>query len=206
MQKVWRIRVVLSYKSYMTYSLQEKYRKKIVPALREKFGYKNIHAVPKLEKVVVNSGVGKIINTRKGKEVLQNDLTPIKDLIEELTLIVGQKPKIVRAKKSIASFKLRAGMIAGLKVTLRGRRMYDFLSRLINIALPRMRDFRGIEEKSVDAKGNITIGIREQIIFPEIPHDKARQIWGVEVTLTTTCKSKKEGIELFKQLGIPFVI
>lgn len=191
-------------KSYMTYSLQEKYRKEVIPALQKKFGYKNIHAVPKLEKVVMNSGVGKMINARKGKEVLQNDLTPIKDLVEELTLIGGQKPAIVRAKKSIAGFKLRAGMIAGVKVTLRGRRMYDFLSRLVNIALPRMRDFRGIQEKSVDRKGNITIGIREQIIFPEIPHDKVRQMWGVEVTLTTTAKSREEGIELFRQLGIPF--
>jgi len=185
-------------------TLLEKYTKEVVPVMREKFGYKNIYAVPKIVKIVLNSGVGKTINARKGKETVQNEEDLIKDLISEFALITGQKPQIIRSKKSISGFKLRQGMISGVRVTLRGRRMYDFLSRLINIAFPRSRDFRGLEEKSVDAGGNMTVGIQEQIIFPEIPHDKVRQIWGMEVSIVTTAKNREEGLGLLKQLGIPF--
>lgn len=185
-------------------TLREKYKKEIVPALQEKFGYKNRYMVPKIEKIVVNSGVGKMINMRRGKETGQNEEGFVKELVSEFSLIVGQKPQIIRAKKSISGFKLRRGMISGVRATLRGTRMYDFLSRLIHISFPRTRDFRGLEEKCVDRSGNITIGIHEQIIFSEIPHDKVRQIWGMEVTIVTTAKNHEEGLELFKQLGVPF--
>ena len=184
--------------------LQEKYNKEIIPAMREKFGYKNIYSIPRIVKIVVNSGVGKSINARKGKETVQNEEEMVKDLIGEFALIVGQKPQIVRARKSIAGFKLRRGMVSGVKATLRGRRMYDFLSRIINIAFPRIRDFRGFEDKSVDSGGNMTIGLREQIIFPEIPHDKVMQIWGMEITVVTTAKNRGEGVELLKLMGMPF--
>lgn len=185
--------------------LREKYRKEAVPAMQEKFGYKNVFAVPRIKKIVVNSGVGKMINTRKGKEVAGSDEGLIETLILEFALIAGRKPQIVRAKKSISGFKLRMGTIAGVRATLRGEKMYDFLSRLINIALPRTRDFRGFEERIVDKGGNVTIGIPEQIIFPEIPHDKATQLWGMEVTIVTNSKNREEGLELLKQLGMPFL-
>jgi large subunit ribosomal protein L5 len=185
-------------------SLQEKYRKEAIPAMQKKFGYKNVYAVPRLEKIVVNSGVGKMIQTRKGHEEKANEGKIIEDLLSEFALIAGQKPEVIRARKSIAGFKLRKGMISGVRVTLRGERMYDFLARLIHIALPRMRDFRGLEEKAVDSSGHITVGIREQIIFPEIPHDKARSLWGMEVTVVTSAKNREEGVELLKQLGMPF--
>lgn len=185
-------------------TLQEKYNKKVIPAMQEKFGYVNVYAVPRIEKVVINSGVGKMINTRKGKEVSKGEEGLIENLIAELALITGQKPHIIRAKKSISGFKLREGTIAGVRVTLRGQKGYDFFTRLVDVAFPRMRDFRGIEEKSVDRSGNLTIGMREQIIFPEIPHDKATQLWGMEVTVVTSANSREEGIELLKQLGMPF--
>lgn len=185
-------------------TLQEKYSKETVPAMREKFGYKNIYAVPSVKKIVINSGVGKMINARKGKEVTQGEEGFIADIISELALIAGQKPHIVRAKKSISGFKLRAGMISGVRVTLRGKKMYDFLARLINIAFPRTRDFRGFRAGSCDESGNMTIGISEQIIFPEIPHDKVRQMWGMEVTIVTSAKNREEGAELLRQLGMPF--
>jgi len=143
-------------------TLQEKYHKEVIPAMKEKFGYANVFSVPKVEKIVINTGVGKMINARKGKEVAEGDEDLIKDLISEFSLITAQHPQIVRARKSIAGFKLREGMIAGVKATLRGNRMHDFLARLIHIAFPRTRDFRGLEEKSVDESGNMTIGI----IFP----------------------------------------
>lgn len=185
-------------------SLQEKYKNEVVSAMKEKFGYTNVYAVPKLQKIVVNSGVGKMINVRKGKEVVEGDEKIIDDLISEFTLITGQRPQIIRARKAISGFKLRAGMISGVRVTLRGSRMYDFLTRLVRVAFPRTRDFRGVDAKSVDRSGNMTLGIREQIIFPEIPHDKVRQIWGMEVTIVTNAKNREEGVELLKQLGIPF--
>lgn len=186
-------------------TLQEKYKKEAVPALREKFGYANVYAVPHVEKIVINSGVGKMINVRKGKEVTKGEEALIENLVSELALIAGQRPYITRAKKSISGFKLREGMISGVKVTLRGQKKYDFLSRLIDVALPRTRDFRGLEEKSVDNSGNMTIGIPEQIIFAEIPHDRAAQMWGMEVTVVTSAKSREEGMELLRQLGMPFV-
>jgi len=162
------------------------------------------YTVPKIQKIVINSGVGKMINARKGGEATKGEAETIKDLISEFSLITGQKPQIVLAKKSIAGFKLRAGTISGVRATLRGAKMRDFLSRLINIAFPRTRDFSGLEEKAVDKSGNITIGIREQIIFPEIPHDKARQIWGMEVTIITSANNREEGIKILKEAGVPF--
>jgi len=188
----------------MTTTLKEKYKKETVPAMKEKFGYTNVYAVPKIEKIVINTGVGKMINARKGKEVTEGEEKFIEDLMAEFALIVGQKPQIIRTRKSISGFKLRTGMIVGVRATLRGPRMYDFLARLIHIAFPRTRDFRGYEETSVDQRGNMTIGIREQIIFPEIPHDKVRQIWGMEVTIVTSAKNREEGVELLKRLGVPF--
>lgn len=185
-------------------TLQEKYIKEVVPALQKKFGYRNAYAVPRIGKIVVNSGVGKMINARKGKETTQSDEDLIKDLVFEFMLIVGQKPHVVRARKSISGFKLRSGTVAGVRATLRGVKMYDFLSRLIHVAFPRSRDFQGFEEKAVDKNGNMTIGIREQIVFPEIPHDKVRQMWGMEITIVTSAKDREAGVELLKKLGIPF--
>jgi large subunit ribosomal protein L5 len=185
-------------------TLQEKYTKEVTPALREKFGYKNIYEVPKVSRIVINSGVGKLINARKGNDTVRSEEDIIKDLIDEMTLIIGQRPHIVRAKKSIAGFKLREGTIAGVHATLRGQKMLDFLSRFVNIDLPRTRDFRGIDEGSIDNKGSMSIGVREQIIFPEIPHDKVRQMWGMQVTIVTTAKTKEEGLELLRGLGVPF--
>lgn len=162
------------------------------------------YTIPKIQKIVINSGVGKMINAHKGKEATQGDEDVIKDLISEFSLITGQKPQILRAKKSIAGFKLRVGTISGVRATLRGAKMRDFLSRLINISFPRTRDFSGLEEKAVDKSGNITIGIKEQIIFPEIPHDKARKIWGMEVSIITSANNRQEGIKMLKELGVPF--
>ncbi len=172
--------------------------------MQKKFGYKNVYAVPRLLKIVVNSGVGKMIQARKGRDEKANEGKIVEDLLLEFALIAGQKPQIIRARKSSAGFKLRKGMIAGVRVTLRGVRMYDFLARLIHVDLPRMRDFRGLEEKAVDQNGHMTVGIREQIIFPEIPHDKARSLWGMEITIVTSAKNREEGAELLKQLGMPF--
>ena len=185
-------------------TLQEKYHKEVIPAMKEKFGYTNVFSVPKVKKIVINTGVGKMINARIGKEVAEGDEDLIKDLISEFSLITAQHPQIIRARKSISGFKLREGMIAGAKATLRGNRMYDFLARLIHIAFPRTRDFRGLEERSVDESGNMTIGISEQIIFPEIPHDKVRQMWGMEATIVTSAKNREEAVELLKGLGMPF--
>lgn len=188
----------------MKFMLQKIYKEKVIPAMKEKFGYTNTYAVPKITKIIINSGVGKMMNIRKGKEVTDSDEGVIEGLISEFSLIAGQKPQIVRAKKSIAGFKLRAGTIAGVRATLRGERMYHFFDRLINISFPRTRDFRGFEKKSVDESGNMTLGIPEQIIFPEIPHDKVRQMWGMEVTIVTSAKNREEGIELLGGLGMPF--
>lgn len=174
-------------------SLQEKYRKQVVPQMREKFGYKNDLAVPKIEKVIVNTGIGRVLKEEKIQEEITRDLS----------LITGQKPSPRPAKKAIAAFKTRKGMLVGLSVTLRGQRMYDFLERLIHIALPRSRDFRGLPEKSIDQKGNLTIGIKEQIIFPEISAESARNIFGLEVTVVTTAKNRQEGVELLRLIGFP---
>src|SRR3989338_4331095 len=173
--------------------LQQKYRKEVIPAMKEKFGYRNDLAVPRIEKVVVNSGIGRVQNDQKARE----------EIAKDLALITGQKPAVRRAKKAIAAFKTRKGMIVGLVTTLRGERMYDFLERLISIALPRGRDFRGLKKESIDKNGNLTIGIKEKIIFPEISAESAKSIFGLEVCVKTTAKTKEEGRELLKLMGFP---
>lgn len=173
-------------------NLQEKYKKETVPAMIKKFGYKNIMAVPKIEKAVVNIGVGKLRDEKQHEEVRKF-----------LTLITGQKPAPRPAKKAIASFKTRKGLVIGYQVTLRGKRMYDFISRFINIALPRTRDFRGIDAKSFDRGGNLTVGVKEHIVFPEMTGEDYHFLFGFEVTVTTTAKKREEGIELLKLIGFP---
>jgi large subunit ribosomal protein L5 len=174
--------------------LKEKYQKEVIPIMKQKFGYKNDLAVAAIEKVVVNIGIGSsALKDKKAQELISKDLA----------LIAGQKPSPALAKKAIASFKTRKGMTVGLKVTLRGKRMFDFLSRLINIALPRTRDFRGIDPKSVDQGGNLTIGIKEHIIFPEISQEDIKKIFGLEITIVTNAKKREEALELFKLLGFP---
>ena len=179
--------------------LKEKYQKQIIPAMKEKFGYKNSMAVPKIEKVVVNTGFGKIASEQTGQDQEKN----IKYILNDLSLICGQSPLKTKAKKSIAGFKLREGMFVGAKVTLRGRKMYDFLERLINITLPRSRDFRGIDQKAIDGNGNLNIGIKEHICFPEVSPEKAKSIFGLEITITTSAKDREKGIELLKLFGFP---
>ena len=174
--------------------LKEKYNQEVSKALMEKFGYKNVMQLPKLEKIVLNMGLGEAIANSKAMD----------NAVEDVTIIVGQKPVITRAKKSIAGFKLREGMPIGVKVTLRGERMYEFLDRLISIALPRMRDFRGINPKSFDGRGNYTMGIKEQLIFPEIEYDKVDKIRGMDITVVTSAPTDEEAFELLKQLGMPF--
>lgn len=174
--------------------LQEKYQKEITVKLKEKFGYKNIFQIPKILKVTLNVGVG-----RNAKEKAYID-----NVLNSLTRISGQKPVLVKAKKSISAFKVRKGMTVGVMVTLRGKRMYDFLDKLINITFPNIRDFRGISDKCLDNKGNITIGFREHIAFPEIRHDEVDHIHGLEVSISTTAKNREEGLELFKLMGFPF--
>ena len=174
--------------------LKDVYQTEIVPKLREAFGYKNIMQVPRLEKIVLNIGLG---------EAIQN-IKLLDSAVEELAQIAGQKPVITRAKKSIAAFKLRTGMPIGCMVTLRRRHMFDFFDKLVNVALPRVRDFRGVSGKAFDGRGNYTLGIREHIIFPEIDYDKIDQIKGMNVTIVTSAQSDAEGKELLKLLGMPF--
>ncbi len=179
--------------------LKEKYNKEAMPAMREKFGYKNNMAVPKIEKVVVNTGFGRLVS---GKS--QKDSEKIyKEILDALCLIVGQKPVLTRAKKSISGFKLRDGMPIGAKITVRGQKMYDLLERLVFIVLPRTRDFAGLEPSSIDKEGNLTIGIKEHIIFPEISPEKAKKIFGLEITVVNSAKTKEQGLELFRLLGFP---
>ena len=170
------------------------YREQVVSQLIETFGYKNRMQVPKLEKVVLNMGLG---------EAIQN-IKILDSAVEELKLISGQQPVVTRAKKSIAAFKLRAGMPIGCRVTLRRDRMYDFFNKLVNVALPRVRDFRGVSAKAMDGKGNYSLGIKEQIIFPEIDYDRIDKIKGLNVTIVTTADSDEEGKELLRLLGMPF--
>ncbi len=179
----------------MTSIILEKYRKDVVPALKEKFGYKNVMSIPKIEKAVINIGVGRMSREKdtKGLERIEADLAKI----------TGQKPSKRVAKKSISGFKLREGVMVGMAVTLRGKRMYDFIDRLISIALPRSRDFRGINPKSIDRNGNLNVGIKESNIFPEITYETLRDIFSFEVTFVTTAHSSQEGYELFKQIGFP---
>lgn len=174
--------------------LKEKYYEEIRPALREKFEYKNIYEVPRLVKVVVNMGVG------EGKENPKILDAAVNDLMQ----ICGQRPVITKARKSVASFKLREGMAIGCKVTLRGARMYDFVDKLFNVALPRVRDFRGISPRSFDGRGNFTIGLREQLIFPEIEYSKVEKILGMDIVMVTTAKSDEEAKELLTLMGLPF--
>lgn len=174
--------------------LKEKYNKEVVPALIEKFEYKSVMQAPKVEKIVVNMGVGEAVSNAKALD----------KAVEELQIITGQKPLITKAKKSIAGFRLREGMPIGAKVTLRGERMYDFLDKLVNVSLPRVRDFHGVSAKSFDGRGNYTLGVREQLIFPEIDYDKVDRVRGLDVVIVTTSNTDEEARELLTQFGMPF--
>ncbi len=174
--------------------LQEKFQNTIRQSLVEKFNYKSIMQAPKIVKIVVNMGVGDAIANSKALD----------DAVVELTTLTGQKPLITHAKKSIANFKLREGMAIGCKVTLRGERMYQFLDKLVSIALPRVRDFQGVSKKAFDGRGNYTLGVKEQLIFPEINYDKVNRVRGMDIVLVTTAKTDLEGLELLTQLGMPF--
>lgn len=178
----------------MTQRLKTYYQETIVTKLKEQFGYTNIHQVPKVMKVTVNRGLGEASQNAKALESSLN----------ELAVITGQKPVVTRAKKAIAGFKIRQGMPVGVTVTLRAERMYAFLDRLINLALPRIRDFRGVSPKSFDGRGNYTIGIKEQLIFPEIDYDKIEQIRGMDISIVTNAKNDEEGRALLKEMGMPF--
>ena len=174
--------------------LKEVYRERAVPALMKRFGYRNRMEVPKLEKIIINMGLG---------EAIQN-IKILDSAVQELSQITGQKPVITKAKKSIAQFKLRTGMPIGCMVTLRKERMYEFFNRLVNVALPRVRDFKGLSGKSFDGRGNYALGIREQLIFPEIHYDKIDKVKGMNIVIVTTAKTDEEGKELLKLLGMPF--
>ena len=175
--------------------LKERYKKEVIPSLMELYGYKNIMQVPRLDKVVLNIGLGEAIQDAKALEAAERDLADIS----------GQHPIITRAKKSIASFRLRSGMTIGLKVTLRGERMYHFFDKLVNIALPRMREFHGVSRNSFDGRGNYTLGLKEQLVFPEVEYDKVDKVRGLEVSIGTTAKTDEEGRHLLELLGMPFV-
>ena len=174
--------------------LMERYQNDVVKSMMEKFNYSSRMQAPKIEKIVINIGVGDAVSNSK----------LLDEAVNELTLISGQKPIITRAKKSIAGFKLREGMPIGCKVTLRGERMYEFLDKLINISLPRVRDFRGVSNNSFDGRGNYTLGVKEQLIFPEINFDKVNKLRGMDIVFVTTAKTDEEGHELLAQLGMPF--
>ena len=174
--------------------LKDKYRSEVIPALKERFGYKNVMEIPKLEKVVINMGLGDCKDNSKALELA----------VSELATISGQKPMVTKAKKSIANFKVRSGMNVGAKVTLRGERMYEFADKLVSIVLPRVRDFRGVSNKAFDGRGNYSLGVREQLIFPEIDYDKVEKIRGMEMVFVTTAKTDEEARELLRLLGMPF--
>jgi large subunit ribosomal protein L5 len=178
----------------MAARLREHYLKNVLPALTKEFGYKNVMAVPKFEKVSINIGLGEATGNTKLMDAA----------VTELTSIAGQKPVITKARKSIAAFKLREGMSIGTMVTLRGDRMYEFLDRLLNVALPRVRDFRGVSSKSFDGRGNYTLGVKDQLIFPEIDYSKVDKTRGMNISITTTAKTDAEGVALLKQMGMPF--
>lgn len=178
----------------MAVRLKEKYINEVAQAMMQKFGYKNVMEIPKVEKVVINMGVGEAVGNPKVLDAAVSDMT----------LIAGQKPVVTRAKKSIAAFKIREGMPIGAKVTMRGERMYEFLDKLINISLPRVRDFRGVSPKSFDGRGNYTMGIKEQLIFPEIEYDKIDKIRGMDIIIVTTAKTDEEARELLRLMGMPF--
>ena len=174
--------------------LKDKYRAEVAPALKQHFQYKNVMEIPRLEKIVINMGLGDCKDNAKALEVA----------VGELATISGQKPLVTKAKKSIANFKLRAGMNVGAKVTLRGDRMYEFADKLVSIVLPRVRDFRGVSTKAFDGRGNYSLGVREQLIFPEIEYDKVEKIRGMEMIFVTTAKTDEEAKELLRLLGMPF--
>jgi large subunit ribosomal protein L5 len=174
--------------------LKEKFVNEISPALVSKFNYKSVMQVPKIEKIVINMGVGDAVSNAKALDVA----------VEELSLLSGQKPIVTRAKKSIAGFRLREGMPIGAKVTLRGERMYEFLDKLVSVSLPRVRDFRGISKKSFDGRGNYTLGVKEQLIFPEIDYDKVNKVRGMDIVIVTTANTDEEARELLTQFGMPF--
>ena len=174
--------------------LQDKYRAEVVPALQQKFNYKNVMEIPRLEKVVINMGLGDCKDNAKALETA----------VTELATISGQKPLVTKSKKSIANFKLRAGMNVGAKVTLRGDRMYEFTDKLVSIVLPRVRDFRGVSAKAFDGRGNYSLGVREQLIFPEIEYDKIDKVRGMDITFVTTAKTDEEARELLTLMGAPF--
>ena len=174
--------------------LKEKYQKEVIPALLEKFSYKNVMQVPKIEKVIINMAVGDAVGNPKALEAA----------IGDLTLITGQKPIVTRAKKSLAAWKLRQGMAIGCKVTLRSTRMYEFLDKFMNVALPRVRDFRGVSSKSFDGRGNYAIGLKEQLIFPEIEYDKIDKIRGMDIVVVTTAHTDEEAREFLALMGMPF--
>ncbi|MBH9991559.1 MAG: 50S ribosomal protein L5 [Bombilactobacillus mellifer] len=178
----------------MENALHKKYVEEIVPSLVKKFDYTSVMQVPKIDKIVLNMGVGDAVANSKNLD----------SAVEELTLISGQKPLVTKAKKSIASFRLREGMAIGAKVTLRGNRMYDFLDKLINVSLPRVRDFHGTNPRSFDGRGNYTLGIKEQLIFPEIDYDKVNKVRGLDVVIVTTAQTDEEAKELLTQVGMPF--
>ncbi|WP_110113945.1 50S ribosomal protein L5 [Bacillus sp. CGMCC 1.16541] len=174
--------------------LKEKYVKEITPALTSKFNYKSVMQAPKLEKIVINMGIGDAVQNAKALDTA----------VEELAAITGQKPVVTRAKKSIAGFRLREGMPIGAKVTLRGERMYEFFDKLVSVSLPRVRDFRGVSKKSFDGRGNYTLGVKEQLIFPEIDYDKVSKVRGMDIVIVTTANTDEEARELLTQFGFPF--
>nr|WP_221300552.1 50S ribosomal protein L5 [Pectinatus brassicae] len=174
--------------------LQEKYLKEVVPALTEKFGYKNVMQLPKVEKIIINMGVGEAVGNSKALDAA----------VKDMTIIAGQKPILTKAKKSLAAWKLRAGMPIGCKVTLRGSRMQQFLDKFMNIALPRVRDFRGVNGNAFDGRGNYSIGLKEQLIFPEIEFDEIDKVRGMNIIVVTTAKTDEEAKELLRLLGMPF--
>jgi large subunit ribosomal protein L5 len=174
--------------------LKAKYLNEVAPALMSKFEYKSVMQLPKVDKIVINMGVGDAVQNTKSLDAA----------VEELTIIAGQKPVVTKAKKSIAGFRLREGMPIGAKVTLRGERMYEFLDKLISISLPRVRDFRGVSKKSFDGRGNYTLGVKEQLIFPEIDYDKVSKVRGMDIVIVTTANSDEEARELLTQFGMPF--
>ena len=173
---------------------KEKFEKEVTPALMSKFEYTSVMQVPKVDKIVINMGVGDAVQNTKALDAA----------VEDLTIIAGQKPVVTKAKKSIAGFRLREGMPIGTKVTLRGERMYEFLDKLISVSLPRVRDFRGVSKRAFDGRGNYTLGVKEQLIFPEIDYDKVSKIRGMDINIVTTANSDEEAHELLKQFGMPF--
>jgi large subunit ribosomal protein L5 len=174
--------------------LKERYKQEVVPALKKQFGYSNDLQVPKVEKVVINMGIGEATGNAKA----------IEGGVKDLVAITGQKPVVNRARKSIATFKVREGQAVGVSVTLRGARMYDFLSKLINIALPRIRDFRGVPQKSFDGRGNYSLGVKEQLIFPEINYEQVDMVRGMDIAIVTTARTDQEGKALLAEMGLPF--